>query len=52
MSDTSTYSDDRADRIAAATKKADPGSNHGAGMDGDDASAADKNQTESEPRND
>ena len=39
---TESTSDDKQERVAAAIQKADSGSNHQAGMDGDDASTADR----------
>ncbi len=50
MSDTATNTDHRDERVAAATKEAGSASRHGAGMDGDDDSAADKNDAGSEPQ--
>lgn len=39
---TESSSGDQQERVAAAIQEADSGSNHQAGMDGDDASTADR----------
>lgn len=43
-------SDEAAERAAAAIKEADAGSNHQAGVDGDDDSAADRSADEKPSR--
>lgn len=46
---TESSSDETQDRVAAAIRDADSGSNHQAGMDGDEASAADRTADEEDP---
>lgn len=45
---TESFSDETQERVAAAIRDADSGSNHQAGMDGDEASAADRTADDDE----